>query len=157
MSTNAHNIIKNFNYQIESITPTNQKKKNSFRHYNPYASDPSKSAFRRFFVQWHGSDPDYAATDLDHREAPHQLRLHVDYPTTIDSDDLEEMILQDRHDLIKKLRDSTSYVGISKDNTTAATGLMRRLRIGDATEREQFPGVVRLMIDWECKIEESEQ
>jgi hypothetical protein len=68
---------------------------------------------------------------------------------------MHHIVLQDRHDIIKQLRDDTKRRGYNADNTTTDVGLYQRRRNGDQLIKDD-PKLWRLLMEWECKILESE-
>lgn len=161
MATSAHLVLDNFYWRIETITPTNLTDcRNYYREIdgNTIKQDfPDGTAgIRRFFVEWTDSDSDVDATDHDNREAHHNFIVTVCYPgSSLPWRRLHKLILQDRHDLIKQLRDDDNKVGYNASNTTTDIGLMHRFRGGDELIKEEDE-IWRLRIQFRCLIEENE-
>jgi hypothetical protein len=158
MSTNLHRVIENFYWRINGLTPTDQYKRTKFRPYNPLNEDVPENTggLRQYYVEWMGSDEDTGATDMDNREAWHTIRVYVEYPAVLRFRELESMILQDRQDLIKELRDIANRDGYSDDFSSTNIGLIRRLRFGDELDKSN-ESIWRLATEWRCFIRESEQ
>jgi hypothetical protein len=89
------------------------------------------------------------------RKAEHIFQLEVTYPSTskVDLASLSTMILQDRHDLIKALRDPSGYDGHDGD-ASAQFGLWSRVRRGDELTRDQNNFTLRQR--WHCLVREEE-
>mgnify|MGYP001573817011 CR=1 FL=1 len=160
MSTNLHRLIENFTYWTQALAPTNTTVRNRFEVIDPfqYPEPPTDSAgLRKFYIEYMGSAEDLAATDLDNREAWHSVRQHVWYPTCLPFNTLQMMVIQDRHDLVKRGRDSTYQKGYDSSHTATDFGLMRRLRKADTINRQTGAALWILSIEWLCFSRESEQ
>jgi hypothetical protein len=152
-----HRVIDNFYWRIEGTSPTNQISTNRFRAIDPIKKTPRKHSgdIRAFYVARNGSDEDSAATDLDRREAWHDFRLHMFYPAVYPWQDLQRMIVQDRHDLAKVLRSMGARPGWDDDNAADNIGLYERQRATDTTDTTG--DVYEVIMHWRCKIREEEQ
>lgn len=158
MATNLHYLLPNFIYWIEQTTPTCQFHRNPFRVFDDTYTEPElgDGFVRRFIVDWRDSDNDIDATDHSNREALHNVMLTVFYPVVLRKAEMYEMVLQDRHDLIKVLRCKDSAVGYSEDNPTDEIGLYNRYRIGDELDKEE-QRLWFITTNWQCKMREVER
>jgi hypothetical protein len=159
MSTQLHNVRRNFERVMRAITPTSTISPNGFATMDPTV-DVGKDASnwtRRFWVQWRGSDRDSAATDSDRREAWHEYVVTVLYPTCVPWGDLQDMIAQDRHQLHMELRAQGNRLGYDANYTTTDIGLYQRECTGDEIDDNTDPEVHRLRLSWRCKIRENER
>ena len=155
MATFAHNVIDNFRYRLETLTPTAGGR--PFRFADPFADEigNQSGSKRRFFVAWTGSGPDTDLTDMRERTAEHDYVLTVFYPTANQNfHELTKLVLQDRHDIVDLLRDPTSWVGTDADNTTTALGIYHRMRSGDELTLDD--DVWSLEISWTITLNEVE-
>lgn len=153
-------VYDNFIWRLETITVTETAlcpSEQGFESYDPGEHSPAQGSgwLRKFYVRWLGSDEDSAATDSDRREAWHTFRLHVQYPRVHPVDDMYRLILSDRDDIATQLRSDTTRLGYDASNATTDTGLMRRIREGDAIV-DSNPDLWRLDMEWRCKVRESE-
>lgn len=160
MTTSIHRLIGNFEYHISSIVPTNTTVKNRFESYDPMKDNvPDSSAgCRKFYVEYMSSESEGGATDIVSREAWHTVNVHIEYPCRFGFNDTQIMILQDRHQVIKKLRDTTSWVGyrdLTGTDATANIGLIHRLSAGTALTKIS-PELWRLTYQFKCYQLESE-
>ena len=157
MATSLHRIYDNFIWRIETITPTYTSRHGGFRSFDPTKETvgANSGSLRKFFVEWNDSGKDFAATNVNAREAPHTWMLTVFYPIVQPWKETHHMILLDRHDLLTQLRDDRKRVGYNADNTTTDIGLYQRRRLGDQLIKDE-PKLWRLLIEWECKTVESE-
>jgi len=151
------NVYKNFLYRIASITPTNKTVGKGYRFVSPRDFDPDEAqgVARTFTVYWDGSDEDVEPTDITERIAPHSFTLEVAYSTSFPVDTLHQIILDDRDDLITKLRDTDSYTGISVSNPATDVGLWARVRARDDIDRGGTH-TWYLRQTWTCTVREAE-
>jgi hypothetical protein len=173
MSTNLHRVVSNTRWRIEALTPSHvygpPDSPIKFRRFDPFEAEPANTSgwVRAFFVHWLGSSLDIGATNLDIREAIHPVFVHIIYPpAALPYEELEAMWLQDRHDIIKAMRDQAQRAGYDADNTTGDIGLMVRRRGSPDTVRaggELIPGLVnlnpnilQLVIELHCEVREEE-
>jgi hypothetical protein len=138
MAQRLERAIRNIVYWMESSTPTSGIVRNRWELYDPNHREcaTDSAGYRKFWVQWMGSNDDGAATDMDNREALHTIRLHVEYPTSpLEIIRLYSLIASDRHDIRKILRDQSKYSVGYKDDTgvyaSTDTGIMNRWFTGD--------------------------
>lgn len=156
MATDLHNARLNFVAQLEGITPTYARVGRLFRLTDGLRGaaldGDSSGRARDFAVTWRGSAADKEPSDMTIREAWHDMEIVVAYPIAIGrEDDLNEMIVKDRHDIIAALRLSSSYKGIP-GNSTQSTGIVRRWRTADELNTE---GVVWLLTQrWDTLVRE---
>ena len=154
----SHLIYHNFIYQIESITPTSNIVRKGFHFNNDperLSANQSSGMVRSFEVHWLGSDEDDEVTDITERIADHKFTVTIAYPVDYKLKDLYSMILQDRSDITKRLRDSTYRVGYSATNPTTDIGLWARIRESDSIDKSD-DNVWYLKMEFTCKIIESE-
>lgn len=147
MSTSAHRLIGNIAYWASRLVPTNTTVRNRFEEYDPLRGQAADGTggLRKFYVEWRASEEDVGASDADNREAWHNVWLHVEYPTALTFTDLQILVLQDRHDLIKQLRDATTRVGYDASHAATDIGLIRRIVAGVELNRQE-PGKWRLTL-----------
>ncbi len=157
MATLLHRTLDNFVYQMEQIDPTSTLSHNRFTNIDPtYSTQVDNSASRLFYIEWTDSDGeiDAGTTDSDRREAFHNYLIHIFYPVSGNYSDMHNLILQDRHDIVKRIRRKEFAAGVSGD-ATLDTGIYHRSRVGDELRKEN--DVWELVIKFRCKIMESEQ
>ena len=154
--SSASNIISNFEYQISQISPTSTTKRELFAPWDVSRNEePSKSSFRKYWIDWQGSDEDEDGSNANAREAHHRFMLNVSYPVTLPHNTLTKLVLDDRHDLCKRLRDHQYVVGIA-GATTQDVGIIWRKRIGDDIDKKTYEDCWILMIQFEIKAIETE-
>lgn len=152
------NVLDNFCWRVESVSPTNQIVRNKFLRFDPNQNEPTQSSawYRRFWVEWNGSDPDKDSSSPIQRLAWHDIQVHIVYPILLDVLDLQKLILADRHDLIKTLRAPANRVGYNDTNPTDNVGLYARIRNGDELLKNQYDDLWELIIAFRTQILESE-
>jgi hypothetical protein len=158
MSAAANNVLSNFRWRIESITPTATRPGKGFKFVDPLRLDPdvSTGTARNFSVYWENSEADLEPSDMMVRFADHTYLVEISYPASkFKIDDLQEIILQDRHDIIKAIHNPSSYVGIDANSTTASIGLHARHRLEDSLSREG-ESTWYFRQRWRCTIQEDE-
>lgn len=160
MATNAHNALENLVWRMESISPTDTTSANKFRFVDIERLDPDEMphAMRLFAVRWQGSAPDFGPTDLYDRWADHTFDIEVYYPVGpggMSTRKLQKMLLRDRHDIAKALRDPSKFVGYDASNTSTDVGIKNRVMIGDALDRNN-PAVWTYRASWRLTIQEVE-
>jgi hypothetical protein len=137
MATSLHLIHKNFNWRIESLTPTHttfaQKK---FFNIDPLRQpeEITTGMTRGFAVRWAGSSEPDDPTDMYDRAADHVFELRIVYAIGqygLGWNNGHELALQDRHDIVEELRDTSSYVGYDADNTSTDIDLKHRVLQSD--------------------------
>lgn len=165
MATTLHRALQNFVYVLEEVvTPTSlTPNDNRFERYDPDLADcpVSSAGVRKYFVEYLTSDPDRGATDVYSREAEHYVRLSIEYPKPpFDSLVLQTIILQDRHDIVKALRDTQYNVGWKDGagtvNTTGATGIMTLRELISCELVRTNRSIWRLVMVWRFFNRESE-
>jgi hypothetical protein len=157
MATTLHRVPENFIYQVEQIVPTYQGRTvPRFRSFEPDGGEQVPEAtggLRMFFVEWLSSGPDGGATMEPLRESEHLVQLHVEYPFVLKWEEMHMLVLQDRHDLIKRLRDPQYFVGY-KGSTSGATGMFARWRLRDLLDKTTR--LWRYSSQWRCTVREEE-
>lgn len=161
MATQLHNIRRNFIWRIESISPTARFHGVGFESFDPlkYEVGNQSGDVRKFFVRRLGSDgQDLDGTNYSIRKATHNYEVQVFYPDAIGSEaEREDLIAQDRHDILKALRRSGNYVGFDDSNTSTQLRLINRYATGEeVTEDEEEPEVVAMVLTFACLIHEDE-
>lgn len=164
MATQLHNLARNTAWRMEAITPTfTGRAVPRFQRYDPILTkiQPKKESgwTRKFYVDWEGSSEDGGATDAEIREAVHIIRVHIEYPPLGPWETLHDMILQDRHDVVRVLRGivGTDYrLGYDDSNSTTDIGLMGRFRVRDSLDKNSNPDVWRLTLEFACHVREDE-
>lgn len=158
MASNADNVLKNFRWRVESISPTHQRPRKPFRWMDFDEIDTERHPVARVFqVRWMREDDlGSSVTDLVERRALHRYSLEVLYATDYDLATLQEIILQDRHDIIKALRDPRNLVGTSSTDSATDIGLQARRYVDARLETEAEIKMATLRLEFECEIWESE-
>jgi hypothetical protein len=156
-SIGGDRVYQNFIWRISNTAPTNELSPNRFRNFDPQKKTPRAQSgdTRAYYLERVRADENSAATDMDRREAWHDYYLHVFYPTVYPWRDLQKMIAQDRHDLVKTLRSLPNRLGWSDEFPDYEIGLYERQRESDTTET--IGDVYEMVIHWRCKIREEEQ
>lgn len=152
-------VLQNFVYRVEAIDPTSALCRRKFRSNDSAVTvSPSTSAgmVRSFNVFWESSEPAEEVEDIVERISDSEWTLEVFYP--LDSArgtlELQRLIMQDRHDLIKALRTSDNFDGTSPNTPTTETDLHRRSFVGDDIEQGDQTWTYRQR--WSCTVFESE-
>lgn len=155
MSSKADLVLENIYWRVESIDPSHSGQ--GFRPIDPAKLTPEQLADgeRLFWVDWVDEElPEDGVSDIYERIAPHRFELRVIY-SACDLQKRQKKALQDRHDIIKALRDTTLFVGYEAGNASADTGLIarwvRRVERTDETE-----GADTMVYSLECTIQETE-
>lgn len=134
MASSLHRVRQNFAYQMAQISPTSTIVGRGFLIVDELRLGPEGNATGRardFTVEWVGAAQDREPTDGYVREAVHEYRMRVSYPTILGTQQqIMDAIAQDRHDVIERLRPQTYYVGYAGSASTDV-GLMRRTRTRD--------------------------
>lgn len=166
MTATANLVYANFVWRIEAIDPTAATiGKDRFFSIDPRAvhgTDPRTSSglTRGFAVTWRGAGTqnvvggDAICDTYSSRFADHTFELAVYYSAKLKWEDLQQLLLSDRHDIIAALRYQSSWVGYDASHTTTALGLANRVIESDETE--QTDDYVALRQTWRCSIEETE-
>lgn len=158
MGSCADLVLQNFYWRLESIAPTNPITGRGFVRYDPHLldADVSSGLIRAFTVSWDSADSFQDVTDIEDRVAQHIYTVEVVYPIEkFKHAELQYILLQDRHDIIKVLRDSALFIGHDHLNSTTNIGLWSRFLITDELRRP-VPTTWALTQRWRCDIKESE-
>ena len=137
MATSIHNVRRNFIYQLEQIVPDCASIGRRFEAVDRLRlgdDGNTTGRARDFIVRRQSAEEDRQPTDMTIREAWHEYQVRIAYPTTLGSEgDLEDIILQDRHQVCERLRDSQYFVGYS-GATSTSVGLLNRYRTEDTLD-----------------------
>jgi hypothetical protein len=160
LSAGANLVLRNFVYRVESITPTYSDVREFFVHNARSTTldpDASPGMVRSFGVFMETSEEAHDVEDITERWAVHTFTVEINYPVKSERGDMElqAMIGQDRHDLMKVLRTSDYKDGISTSAPATVTGLQYRKFVGDELDRED-PITWVYTQTWECMIQETE-
>lgn len=157
MATTLDKIFQNFIYRIEAITPTSNICGKNFNRLDPkqIALNESAGLERNFVITYLGSDSDDTPTDEAIRTAEHKFLVQVLYNPGRGWEVAHELILNDRHDLIKALRDDAKFDGYDSSHTTDAIRLHGRIRENDEIDMSD-PDVWVYRAIWKCYITEEE-
>jgi hypothetical protein len=158
MASAANLVLANFYWRVESLSPTDTTTSKKFLRYDPHLldADVSSGLMRAFTVTWGNSSEIIDPSDITERTAEHEFTLEIVYPIEkFKHYELQCIVLKDRHDLIKKLRDPDYYNGVSSTATTTTTGLWARAIISD-TLKQDSPTTWVLSQKWRCTINEGE-
>jgi hypothetical protein len=159
MASQADRVLRNFRWRIESTAPTHQRPRKPFRWMDLAQMDPDNHpALRLFQVRWlgEGQDDGDSVTDLAERRALHRYGIEVFYAADYDLEVIQEIILQDRHDLLKTLRDPRLFVGTGSGDSTSDVGLQARRSVGIRTDFDDEERSIILRLEYECEIWETE-
>lgn len=158
MATSIHLLFENFRYWIQQTTATNTKVRNKFESYDPFRVQPESSTgwLRKFYIDWQSSNEDIGATDMTAREAWHLFNVKLVYPARLPQLDMMQLITQDRHDILKTLRDPDKRFGYDASHTTTDVNLMNRIRTGDQLSLNNDAEIFDLTIQYKCLIRELE-
>jgi len=137
MATNLHNVLRNFVWRMETITPQDTATETKlFSFIDPYRDNMAvMGAARLFTVNYLEGEPDdeiHATNDM--RRGDHVVEVVVWYPLGVDGFewlDAQAMVLADRHVIIKQLRDDSKWIGYDADNTSTDVGLHNRWPAGE--------------------------
>ena len=157
MATSAHYVYSNFVWRLETLTPTGTvgNLRSRFVSYDPLRDDAAAMpSSRNFTVSWTGSAIDESPTDLYDRVAEHSYEIEIHYDPTLKWQTLQEIILQDRHDISKRLRDPAYFVGYDASHSSTEIYLKNRIRTGDSLVRDAT--LVTLRQQYRCMIWETE-
>ena len=152
-----HRVLQNFRMLIESITPTELLRTGArFRWSDPQRTDADVSAgtARTFCVVWRGSTAVHEVEDLTERWAIHEFAVDVSYPAEMEAEFRHMVVAQDRHDIVKTLRDPTYFVGYP-GSAVPSIGLHSRELATDELTQES-PQTWRYRQTWRCVICEAE-
>jgi len=158
MGSNADRVIANTRWRIESTSPTHQRPRKPFRWMDLAGVDAENyPALRLFQVLWlEEEDDEDSVTDLVERRAVHKILIEVAYADDYGLELRQEIMLQDRHDLIKTLRDPRLFAGTSASDPTGETGLQARRVTAARREFDDDANMAILRIECDCEIWETE-
>ena len=150
-------IYDNFVWRIESISPSNAQAREKFRHNDVplYMTEEQSLADRLVSVYWESGDEVQEFSDLTRRWSDVDLTVEVAYDATRDLDKLHALMLSDRNQIIKDLRDPAKFVGYNSSNAVTDIGLKNRVFTGDELDRDRETKWI-LRQTWRCTIEEQE-
>jgi len=166
MTATANLVYANFVWRIEAIDPTaTTVAKDRFFCIDRRAvhgTDPRTSSglTRGFVVTWRGAGEQNVVggsaicDTYSSRMADHTFELEMFYSAKLKWDDAQQLILSDRHDIIKALRYPSTWVGYDASHTATAIGLANRWI--DSEETEATDDYLALRQTWRCSIEETE-
>lgn len=157
MATQLDKILQNFVWRIEQIAPTSTLETKLFRSFDPWKlkGQESSGLQRGFFVTWAGSEADLDVQDGATRTAKHRIAVSVIYAPQVPYLQVQQLVVLDRHDLLKQLRNPDSWKGYSDSNPTDELGLNSRFRTEDSLDAEDRQGWV-YQSTWECTVYEVE-
>lgn len=154
MSATAHLVARNFRWRLERMSPT-ASSRNRFKWQDRIDPDQSPGTIRAFNVTWLGSESAHEVEDKTGQCKAHKFQLDVAYPRdTLDPEPLQNMMLQDRFDAIKDLRDSAYWTGHA-DDSSADLGLYdREFERDERLDVSPYTTLWRSV--WRCLIWEDE-
>lgn len=173
MAATLHRVRENFIYWIEQITPTNTSAVDrEFQWVDSArfsASGDSSGHARNFDVVWSPGEEDHIVGSqlvidaLNSRIAEHMFVVRLFLPASWLSGDLHNVMLDDRHDVIKQLGDPAKWVGYDASNTTTEIGLYDRVKVteelvkeaADSDDEDEADSYVLNMV-FRCVVEETE-
>ncbi|MEE9366924.1 MAG: hypothetical protein V3W44_09580 [Dehalococcoidales bacterium] len=130
-----------------------------FTYVDPFRAElDSLGASRIFTINWLEAQPDEEIhSGPDARRGDHLIEVVVWYPLGPDGFkwlDAQKMVMQDRHVIIKQLRDDAKWIGFNADNTGTDIGLHKRWPEGEEIETDD--GSLIFRSKWACKVYEVE-
>jgi hypothetical protein len=159
--SNLSRAYHNFIWRLEGITPTNSTSGLRFRNFDPLKRSPKRSTgdVRKFSVAWLGSradgeDESPDANDMYSRTARHNFEISVEYPAVYPWDTMQQLVADDRHDILRALRDQANNIGYSASNATTDIGLWERRRTSDSLQTDDDVWILKL--DYTAIINEPE-
>jgi len=154
VATNLHRVLENFRWRIGQIAPTCTTARKGFTSPDATKSRTTQSSgqLRDFVVRWDSSGGDEGPSDTNGRIADHQVMVEAIYPVVLNEDQLQEMIVLDRHDIAFQLQQSANVLGYSDDAPTTDVGIMLRQRVRDNLERQAQ--IWRLKMTFRVKVRE---
>ncbi len=161
MATSLHRLVQNVAWNLETLSPTESSLySDAFERIDRFQVTPETARSRTFSVLWQDSDPPdpEGVQDIAERWAEHGLQLEVYYrvgQSGLGWEDAQLVILQDRHDIIKSLRDTANFDGYDPDNTSTDIGLVSRNVAEDVLDIEN-EGLWILRQRWRCCVREAE-
>jgi len=164
MSTSAHLVLENFYWRLLGLTPaasaTQATPAARFFECDPVLEGVAGKV-RGVVVTWLGSDEEHnvdgepLVDPLTDRTATHRFRVEIYYSRMLRHRALQQLILQDRHDVTKDLRAEASQVGYDDSHTATNLGLYYRIREADELD-ESDPEHLTWRSIWRCVIQETE-
>ncbi len=165
MASTLNRVLQNFVWRMDAITPTDATiiGQNRFIQTDPFRIDPEQSSglTRHYSVLWMGGGSGQTVGEegvidgLTDREATHTIELRTYYhPSKIKFDRLQLAIAQDRHDILKTLRDPDTFVGYNASNTATDIGLLDRYNTDETVDYSDT--LITVTYGWQCIIRESE-
>lgn len=149
--SNLSYAYQNFIWRLEAITPTSTTSSFKFRSFDPLKRSPKRSTgdVRKFSVSWLGSGADGEdeapdANDMYSRTARHNFEIKIEYPAVYPWDTMQQLVADDRHDILKALRNQANNVGYNASNTTTDIGLWERRRTSDSLEINDDVWILKL-------------
>lgn len=158
MATSIQHVVENFVWRLQALVMTDATSGRKLRlNDRPLATsaDLSSGMTRTFILYWDGASPSLEPTDMFARWADHTFTLEVAYSTSPALDALLKLILRDRHDITKALRDHALWTGYDDDNSATEIGLEERKLLRDVLDRSSSV-TWYLRQTWECRIQENE-
>jgi len=134
MATNLHRALEAIRWRLEAIAVFGGK---GFFYRDP-ERDKAPTCSRGFSVRWLSSEYDREPGTLDSRLSEHSIAIEVLYRVGLagkDEQDAQEMLLQDRHDIIQALQPTSTWNGYNVDNSSTDIGIELRHRESDEIER----------------------
>jgi hypothetical protein len=159
MATYLDLVLQNFRWCIESVVPTSTAVQKRFTQLEPSKHKGSTGGVssgwvRTYDVAWQRSDADAGPKSMYSRIADHHYLVTVRYPTVVLPDtELQQLIALDRHDLIHKLEEPATWVGVSDAAPSTAIDLMSRFRETDALDKRN-PQLWLLQLPFKTKVRE---
>lgn len=157
MSASIHLVRQNFIYRISSLTPTmsGERRYRNIERLRLAEAENSSAWIRSFIVDFVGAEADEGVTDLYGRFTKTNWIVTVFYPAVIGDDDkLYEIVSKDRHDIIKRLRDSAYVNGISAASPSTATTISNRICTSSSIDFD--PEINALNLNFSCFVNETE-
>ena len=157
MATTVDKVRRNFAWRVESIATTSDICGRRFFEVDPRDLGRTESGGleRGFFVTWLSSEPQQAVTDQWQWVTNNRFAVEVLYTPVRGWTDSHDLVLSDRWDLIRTLRDDTLYVGTSDTDSTSDLDLIERWFEGDEFIIEPDSEVFVYRQTWRCTIRET--
>jgi len=155
MASNLHHVHANIRWRIETCTPQlTRGGLGSFKYLNATPAAQSTGTSRGFTVGRPRAGEIDGTTNCYSRIQDLHFMVEVFYGSHFTPEALAEVIEQDRHSLIKQLRDQRLWKGYDATHTTDDIGLMARWPEPD--EVTQVGSLTVLRLPWRCKVKEIE-
>lgn len=128
MADELSRVLDNYNWRMEAVSPRSTIGIESFRAIDPLGVEPGESdgLTRCFWVEWLGSGPGHTTEDSIMRVADHAIVVSVVYSHDYRWQDRHKLMVSDRHDILKALRDDSKWVGYSDTNSSTDIKLKDR-------------------------------